>query len=152
MESGKPISDMMEDSEIIEAKERLIIYEEVDSNCEAEDTQEYSTILLPERHDDQGLRLGLCLENETEDDEEFELTSCSISTTSSKEVTIQCMKHSKEMPNNKLEGCSKEILLESLRFSQRGRQRERHNLFLCFPSKKLTAKIFHKRLTGQFMR
>ena len=38
------------------------------------------------------------------------------------------------------------------RFPQRGRQRECHNSFLIFPSKKLTAKIYHKRLTGQFMR
>ena len=42
------------------------------------------------------------------------------------------------------------LLSESLRFPQRGRQRERHNSFLCFPSKKLTAKIYKKRLTGQF--
>ena len=43
-------------------------------------------------------------------------------------------------------------LIESLRFPQRGRQRERHHSFLCFPSKKLTTKICHKRLTGQFIR
>ena len=30
--------------------------------------------------------------------------------------------------------------VELLKFPQRGRQRERHNSFLCFPSKKLTAK------------
>ena len=41
---------------------------------------------------------------------------------------------------------------ESLRLPQRGRQRERQNSFFCFASKKLTAKIYHKRLTGQFMR
>ena len=42
--------------------------------------------------------------------------------------------------------------LESLRFPQRGRQRERHNSFLFLNSKNLTAKIYHKQLTGQFMR
>ena len=40
------------------------------------------------------------------------------------------------------------LVLESLRFPRRGRQRERHNSLLCFPSKKLTAKIYHKRLTS----
>ena len=38
------------------------------------------------------------------------------------------------------------------KISQRGRQREHHNSFFCFPSKKLTAKIYHKQLTGQFIR
>ena len=85
MVNDKPNSDMMEDSENIEAKEKFITYEEeVDSNCEAEDIQEYSTILIPGRHDEQGLGL----DDETEDEEELELTSCSISTTSSEEVTI----------------------------------------------------------------
>ena len=42
------------------------------------------------------------------------------------------------------------VLSESLRFPQRGRQRERHNSFLCFLSEKLTGKIYKKRLTGQF--
>ena len=42
--------------------------------------------------------------------------------------------------------------LESLRYAHHGRQRERHNSFLCFPSKKLRAKIYYKGLTGQFMR
>ena len=36
--------------------------------------------------------------------------------------------------------------LESLRFPQRGPQREHHYSFLCFPSKKLTVKIYRKRL------
>ena len=53
MVNDKPNSDMMEDSENIEAKEKFITYEEkVDSNCEAEDIQEYSTILIPGRHDE----------------------------------------------------------------------------------------------------
>ena len=43
-----------------------------------------------------------------------------------------------------------ELKVASFRF--RGRQRKCHNSFLCFPSKKLTAKIYHIRLTGQFMR
>ena len=43
-------------------------------------------------------------------------------------------------------------ILESLRFPRRGRQRELDNSFVCFPSKKLTAKIYHKRLTGPFMK
>ena len=85
MVNDKPNSDMMEDSENIEAKEKFITY---DSNCEAEDIQEYSTILIPGRHDEQGLGLGLSLDDETEDEEELELTSCSISTTPSEEVTI----------------------------------------------------------------
>ena len=41
-----------------------------------------------------------------------------------------------------------DLIIESLRFPQRGGQREIHNSFLCFPFKKLTAKIYHKRLTG----
>ena len=106
MVNDKPNSDMMEDSENIEAKEKFIMY---NSNCEAEDIQEYSTILIPGRDDEQGLGLGLGLDDETEDEEELELTSCSISTTSSEEVTIQCTKHNKETPDNLLESCSKEI-------------------------------------------
>ena len=106
MVNDKPNSDMMEDSENIEAKKNFITYEEeVDSNCEAEDIQEYSTILIPRTHDEQGLGLN----DETEDEEELELTSCSISTTSSEEVTIQCTKHNKETPDDLLESCSKEI-------------------------------------------
>ena len=101
---------MMEDSENIEAKEKFITYgEEVDSNCEAEDIQEYSTILIPGRHDEQGLGLGLGLDDETEDEKGLELTSCSISTTSSEEVNIQCTKQNKETPDNLLESRSKEI-------------------------------------------
>ena len=42
------------------------------------------------------------------------------------------------------------IIIAILRFPQCGRQRERHNSFLCFRSKKLTAKIYHKRFIGQF--
>ena len=96
MENDKPNSDMMEDSENIEAKENITTYEDVDSNREAEDIQEYSTILLPGRHNEQGLTLGPGLEDETEDEEELELTSCPIPTTSSREVTIQCTKNNKE--------------------------------------------------------
>ena len=44
-----------------------------------------------------------------------------------------------------------DTLIESLRFPQRGRQRERHNSFLCFPSKNLTVKIYHRRLAGQYI-
>ena len=110
MVNDKPNSGMMEDSKNIEAKEKFITYEEeVDSICEAEDIQEYSTILIPGGHNEQGLGLGLGLDDETEDEEELELTSCSISTTSSEEVTIQCTKHNKETPDNLLESCSKEI-------------------------------------------
>ena len=60
------------------------------------------------------------------------------------------------MPNSSLPssranvGPCNELEVASFRF--RGRQRKRHNSFLCFPSKKLTAKIYHIRLTGQFMR
>ena len=48
---------------------------------------------------------------------------------------------------------SEDMAIESLRFPKRGRQRERHNSFLCFhpSSKKLTAKIYHKLLTGQLI-
>ena len=66
-------------------------------------------MLLPGRHDKEGLRIGPSLEDETENEEELELTSFSISTTSSKEVTTQCTRHNKKMLDNKLEGCSKEI-------------------------------------------
>ena len=42
METDNPNSNMMEDSENIEAKKKLTTYEEeVNSNCEAEDIQEY---------------------------------------------------------------------------------------------------------------
>ena len=73
------------------------------------------------------------------------------------ELLIQKLRSSTQpMPNSSLPSsranvrpCN-QLKVVSLRY--RGRQCEHHNSFLCFPSKKLTAKIYHIRLTRQFMR
>ena len=49
-----------------------------------------------------------------------------------------------DLTKKKLDLLKRAREFNSLRFPQRGRQRERHNSFPCFPSKKPTAKIYHK--------